>query len=125
MTTQREKLRDDVQFRIPRFLQENPEMSQCVLAKAVGISTGGIRYVLSALLEKGQIKLGKFTEARHKQRFAYILTPKGITLRASLTRRFLARKMAEYNNLKAEIEEVTAGLSDKDQALICARQTDQ
>lgn len=56
MATQRDKLREDVRFRILRLLQENPEMSQRDLARAVGVSTGGIHYVLSALLDKGLVK---------------------------------------------------------------------
>ena len=57
MTTQRDKLREDVQFRILRLLQDNPEMSQRELAKAVCVSTGGIHYVLNALLDKGLLKM--------------------------------------------------------------------
>jgi DNA-binding Lrp family transcriptional regulator len=41
MTTQRDKLREDVRFRILRLLQDNPEMTQRELAKEVGVSTGG------------------------------------------------------------------------------------
>ncbi|MCC5959464.1 MAG: MarR family EPS-associated transcriptional regulator [Rhodobacteraceae bacterium] len=125
MPTQRDKIREDVHFRILRLLNDNPEMSQRDLAKAVGISTGGIHYVLSALLEKGQIKLGKFTAARDKRRYAYVLTPSGIAERAVLTRRFLKRKMAEYEALKAEIEEVGADLPDTDLAALRAEATEQ
>jgi EPS-associated MarR family transcriptional regulator len=112
MTTQRDKLREDVQFRILRLLQDNPEMSQRDLAKAVGVSTGGIHYVLNALLDKGLLKLGNFTAAEDKRRYAYVLTRKGIAARADLTKRFLVRKMAEYELLKAEIEEVRGDMSD-------------
>lgn len=77
MTTQRDKLREDVQFRILRLLQDNPEMSQRDLAKAVGVSTGGIHYVLNALLDRGLLRLGNFTAAEDKRRYAYVLTPKG------------------------------------------------
>jgi len=120
MTTQRNKLREDVQFRILRLLQENPEMSQRDLAKAVGVSTGGIHYVLSALVDKGMLKLGNFTAAADKRRYAYVLTPKGIAAKAKLTRNFLLRKMAEYEALKAEIEGVRAELSDAEFAPIRA-----
>jgi len=116
MTTQRDKLREDVQFRILRLLQDNPEMSQRDLAKAVGVSTGGIHYVLNALLDKGLLKLGNFTAAEDKRRYAYVLTPKGIATKADLTKRFLVRKMAEYELLKAEIEEVRGDLSDAEMA---------
>jgi len=120
MTTQRSKLREDVQFRILRLLQENPEMSQRELARAVGVSTGGINYVLNALLEKGLLKLGSFTAAVDKRRYAYLLTPKGVAAKAKLTRKFLIRKMAEYEALKAEIEDVRGDLSEIDLVAISA-----
>ena len=106
MTNQRNKMHEDAQVRVLRLLQENPEMSQRELAKAVGISTGGIHYVLSSLLDKGLIKLGNFSAAEDKRRYAYVLTRQGIAEKARLTRAFLARKMAEYEALKAEIEAV-------------------
>lgn len=114
MTTQRDKLREDVHFRILRLLQDNPEMSQRDLARAVGVSTGGIHYVLTALVDKGMLKLGNFTASVDKRRYAYKLTPQGIAEKARLTRNFLIRKTAEYEALKAEIEEVRGGLSNKE-----------
>ena len=116
MTTQRDKLREDVQFRILRLLQDNPEMSQRDLAKAVGVSTGGINYVLNALLDKGLLKLGNFTAAEDKRRYAYVLTRRGIAAKADLTKRFLVRKMAECELLKTEIYEVRGELSDAEMA---------
>jgi len=120
MTTQRDKMREDVQVRILRLLQDNPELSQRELAKAVGVSTGGIHYVLNALLEKGLIKLGNFSAAEDKRRYAYVLTPKGVAAKARLTRAFLARKIEEYEAMKTEIEdvqqEVNADEERKDQS---------
>ncbi len=120
MTTQRDKLREDVKFRILCLLKENPEMSQRELAQAVGVSTGGIHYVLNALVEKGMLKLANFTAAEDKRRYAYVLTPKGISAKADLTRRFMIRKLAEYEALKVEIEEVKSDLSDQELAKILA-----
>lgn len=118
MTTQSDKLREDVRFRILRLLQDNPEMSQRQLAKEVGVSTGGIHYVLNALVEKGMLKFSNFTAAEDKRRYAYTLTPQGITEKAHLTRRFMIRKLAEYEALKAEIEQVQGDLSEQDMAQI-------
>ena len=112
MAGQRSKLQEDVHFRVLRLLQTNPEMSQRDLAAAVGISVGGAHYVLSALLEKGLIQLGHFTSAKDKRRYAYILTPKGMAETASITRRFLARKIKEYDALKAEIDALKDQLAD-------------
>tara|TARA_R110002072_G_scaffold79391_4_gene183204 strand:- start:429 stop:800 length:372 start_codon:yes stop_codon:yes gene_type:complete len=108
MAGQQDKLREDAQFRILRLLHDNPEMSQRELAKAVGISAGGVHYVINALVEKGLVKLGSFTAAEDKRRYAYVLTRAGIAAKVDLTRRFLERKMAEYEALRAEIEEISA-----------------
>jgi len=104
MAGQRSKAQEDVRFRVLRLLQENPEMSQRDIASAVGISVGGVHYCLNALIEKGMIKLGNFSAAQDKRRYAYILTPKGLSERATLTSRFLKRKMEEYEALKEEID---------------------
>lgn len=85
-------------------------MSQRNLARALGISTGGIHYALNALLGKGLIKLGNFTAAPDKRRYAYILTPQGVAAKATLTRQFLVRKIAEYEALKLEIDSIAGDL---------------
>jgi EPS-associated MarR family transcriptional regulator len=116
MAGQKNKLQEDVRFRMLRLLEKNPEMSHRELADAVGISTGSTHYVLKAFVDKGLVKLGNFTASEDKRRYAYVLTPKGISERAALTRRFLIRKMEEYEMLKAEIEELRGNLSDADLA---------
>jgi len=116
MTTQRNKLREDVNFRILLLLQDNPEMSQRELVKAVGLSTGGIHYVLNALLDKGLLKIENSTTTKDKRRYAYVLTRRGLATKADLTTRFLVRKMADYEIIKAEIDEVCEDLSDTEMA---------
>ena len=110
MTSKRTKLQEDTHFRVLRLLQENPEMSQRELAIAVGVSVGGMHYVLNALIERGLVKLGNFTAAEDKRRYAYLLTPKGLAEKAALTRKFLVRKAEEYESLKKEIDALTAEL---------------
>ena len=112
MAGQRSKVQEDVRFRVLRLLHENPELSQRDLAEAVGISNGSAHYLLSALLDKGLIKLGNFTAAQDKRRYAYILTPKGIAEKVAITKRFLERKIQEYDALKAEIEALRDELGD-------------
>ncbi len=114
MTNKRTRLQEDTHFRVLRLLQENPEMSQRELAEAVGVSVGGMHYVLSALIDKGLVKLGNFSAAKDKRRYAYVLTPKGIARRAALTRAFMVRKMEEYEALRAEIEDLASEMDDSD-----------
>lgn len=112
MTSKRTKLQEDTHFRVMRLLQENPEMSQRELAAAVGVSVGGMHYVLNALIEKGLVKLGNFTAAEDKRRYAYILTPKGLSEKSAITRRFLVRKIEEYEALKNEIDALASEIED-------------
>lgn len=106
------KLQEDTHFRVLRLLQENPEMSQRELARAVGTSIGGMHYVLAALIDKGFVKLGNFAAAGDRRRYAYILTPTGIAHRTKSTLAFLKRKRAEYEALRQEIEALQAELPD-------------
>ena len=100
---------EDVRFRILRLLQDNPHLTQRQLAGALGISLGKANFCVKALLDKGLldkglIKLHNFKASRNKLAYSYLLTPAGVTEKAALTARFLGRKMAEYEQLKAEIE---------------------
>ena len=113
MTSKRTKLQEDARFRVLRLLQENPEMSQRELAKAAGISVGGMHYVLNALIERGLVKLGNFRSAEDKRRYAYILTPQGVREKSNLAMAFLERKMMEYNDLRAEIETLAGEIGDE------------
>jgi len=104
MAGQRARLHEDVQFRLMRLLEDNPEMSQRDLARAVNISNGSVHYVLSELAERGLVKIGNFTAARDRRRYAYMLTPRGLAEKSRIARAFLARKLEEYEALREEIE---------------------
>ena len=104
MTTRRQTANDDTLFWTLKVLQENPGVSQRTLAKEVGINVSTINFCLKALVEKGWIKLGNFSTTPDKLSYAYLLTPTGVAEKAVLTRRFLQRKMAEYEKLRGEIE---------------------
>jgi EPS-associated MarR family transcriptional regulator len=111
MTSRRNDMREDVRFRILKLLEDCPEMSQRDLAQATGVSLGSVNYCLAALVNKGFVKLGNFSAAHDKRRYAYILTPKGLAAKTTLTRQFLTRKRAEYEALKAEIDALQADLA--------------
>lgn len=108
MTPSTPASRENLRFRVLQLLQENPEMSQREISAALGVSFGGVNYCLQALAEKGMIKIRNFRASNNKLRYAYVLTPQGIAEKTALTGRFLRRKMAEYEALKAEIEAVRA-----------------
>lgn len=103
MTSKRLEHLEDLHFRVLRMLQDRPDMSQRDLAEALGVSNGKLHYCMQALIEKGMVKLGNFANSKHHLGYAYLLTPKGIAQKASMTTRFLKRKMAEYEALRTEI----------------------
>ncbi|MDP2240489.1 MAG: MarR family EPS-associated transcriptional regulator [Burkholderiales bacterium] len=97
---------DESHYRLLKLLEVQPNLSQRELARELGVSLGKINYCLAALIEKGWIKARNFRNNRDKLSYAYLLTPSGIEQKATLTVNFLRRKMAEYDALKHEIEEL-------------------
>ena len=100
-------------MKVMRLISRNPEMSTRQVADEVGISNGSAYYVLTALVEKGFVKLGNFKKNPRKGQYAYLLTPKGIREKSLLTHSFIERKREEFKVLQAEIKalEEEAGLA--------------
>lgn len=105
-------LTEETHLKLLKLLQTNPEMSQRELSRALGISLGKANYCLKALMDKGWIKVNNFRRNPKKLSYAYLLTPTGIEAKASLTARFLLRKVREYEALKQEIEELSQDVAE-------------
>ncbi|KPQ20031.1 MAG: EPS-associated transcriptional regulator, MarR family [Halomonas sp. HL-93] len=105
---------EDTRFRMMRLIEADPNISQRRIARELGISVGAVNYCLNALIEKGLVKIENFRASSRKLSYIYMLTPKGVSEKAGLTRGFLLRKMAEYEALKAEIEEIREHVEDMD-----------
>lgn len=99
-------LTDEIRLRILRELQNEPSLSQRDLAKTLGISLGKTNYCLRALVEKGLVKVENFRKSGNKLAYAYQLTPRGISDKAKMTRRFLRLKQQEFDSLRSEIAEL-------------------
>ena len=104
MASRRQQHQEDVRLRVMRLIDENSRMSSRQIADKVGIANGSAYYVLTALVEKGFVKLGNFKNNPRKDQYAYLLTPKGIREKSLLTHRFIGRKRQEFDALRAEIE---------------------
>ena len=103
---------DELDVALLRRLAESPQASQRELARDTGVSLGKLNYALRALIDKGWVKAGNFGRNQDKLSYAYLLTPSGIEAKARLTRDFLARKMTEYDRLRAQIEDLKAEIGD-------------
>ena len=92
-------------FDVLRKIKSNPKSSQRELAKELGFSLGKLHYCLKALQQKGLVKIENFKKNPNKLNYFYVLTPKGIAAKTKLTINFMKKKMAEYDELKSEIEQ--------------------
>ena len=99
---------DPSQFALLRLLHEQPKLSQRELSHTLGLSLGKTHYVLHALLDRGLVKAQNFKRSDQKVAYAYLLTPAGLRAKLSLTRSFLARKEAEFEQLQVAIATLRA-----------------
>ena len=111
MASRREKLQNDARTRVLRLVSENPHLSTRQVANAVGISNGSAYYLLTALVEKGFVKLENFKNSSRKGQYAYLVTPRGIREKSLLTQRFIERKREEFEELRVEIEALEKEMS--------------
>ena len=115
MASKREQQQEETHFKVMRLLDEDPSISTREIARRVGISNGAAYYCVTALVDKGFVKLKNFARSKTKGNYIYELTPRGIRAKAVLTVSFLERKKHEYEDLKAEIERLESelGLENK------------
>jgi EPS-associated MarR family transcriptional regulator len=99
-------LSDEYRYRILKILEADPQISQRRLAQELGISLGRVNYCLQALIDKGLVKVSNFRNSKARRAYLYVLTPRGIEVRAKTTLRFLKAKSLEYENLARELAEL-------------------
>ena len=91
------------QLQILRNIKE--DISQTSLSKEIGYSVGKVNFILKALVEKGLVKCDRFIASDNRQKYVYLLTDEGIKEKMSLTKKFIDKKKAEYEELQKELEE--------------------
>ena len=106
-------LTDPQRLELLKLLQNQPQMSQRDLAQAMGVSLGKANYCMRALIEKGLVKLENFRRNPDKREYAYLLTPAGLEEKTRITMSFLRRKLAEYEALEKEIEQLRSELKNR------------
>lgn len=96
-------LDNEISLNLLKLLQDEPELTQREMNQKMGVSLGKINYCISALVQKGMIKVERFKKAKKKSAYMYRLTPEGFEEFASLTVSFLKVRIAEYDKIKTEI----------------------
>ena len=97
----------EIRYRLLKLLENNPNLTQRQMAEKMVLSLGKFNYCLKKLAKKGSVKIERFTTSDRKAAYMYLLTPRGIEEKTRITANFLKRKMAEYEQLKQEIRELT------------------
>ena len=118
MASRRDQRQQETHFKVMQLVDADPSISTREIANKVGISNGSAYYCVTALIDKGFVKLKNFTQSKTKANYIYELTPRGIRVKAAMTVQFLERKRDEYNGLKAEIEKLEneLGLDDEEKS---------
>ncbi len=99
---------DELEYRVLKWLQNNPNVTQRQLASELGVSLGKVNFLLKSLTQAGWVKLENFKRSDNKMGYAYLLTPSGLMEMAKITRSFLERKEVEYQQLNNEIQQLRA-----------------
>jgi EPS-associated MarR family transcriptional regulator len=114
-------LEDETRYKLLKLLNSNPELSQREVARELGISLGKVNYCLRSLMQRGWVKAVNFKNNGRKSAYMYLLTRRGIEEKTRVTVRFLQRKLAEYEELRLEIERIRGDADGRD---VATRQDD-
>jgi EPS-associated MarR family transcriptional regulator len=93
-------------YKVLKILEAHPEISQRELARKLGMSLGKANYCMRALMEKGFVKVSRFSKSDSKSAYAYLLTPAGIEQKICAASYFLKLKQLEFETLEKEIQEL-------------------
>ena len=104
-------------IKLLNHIQQNPEATQRELVEKLDVSLGKVNFLIKALTEKGIIKLKRFKNSNDKMAYLYLITPKGIAAKASITGEFLKLKLKEYSELKKEIKRLKNDIVGKGKIL--------
>ena len=108
----------EIHLKLLKLLQEEPELTQREMNQRMGVSLGKINFCISALSQKGMIKVERFKKAKNKSAYIYRLTPKGFDELARLTLSFLKLKIQEYDKVKQEIKSLSEQINKIDPELL-------
>lgn len=99
-------LTEEASYKLLKRLEATPAISQRELAREMGMSLGKVNFCVRALIDKGMVKASNFHNSQNKLSYLYVLTPKGVESKITLTAKFLKRKTAEYEALQKEIAQL-------------------
>jgi len=83
-------------------IEENPDITQATLADQLGVAVGTVNWHIKRLVDKGYVKVKR----AERKKLRYIITPKGIALRANLTFRYIEWSLLLYRKTRQRVSEL-------------------
>ena len=99
---------DELEYRVLKWLQNNPNVTQRQLALELGVSLGKVNFLCKFVSQVGWVKVEYFKRSDNKMGYAYLLIPSVLMEIAKITLSFLERKEVEYQQLENEIQQLRA-----------------
>jgi predicted transcriptional regulator len=78
----------------------DPDVNQAALATQLGVAVGTVNWHLKRLIAKGYVKV----QRAERKKLRYIITPKGIALRARLTIDYIERSLTVYRKTRSRVK---------------------
>jgi DNA-binding MarR family transcriptional regulator len=79
-------------------IEADPDATQASLAARLGVAVGTVNWHLKRLVAKGYVKVKR----AERRKLRYIITPRGIALRARLTVAYVQNSMALYRQARRD-----------------------
>jgi len=90
------------QLQMLETLEANPEITQADLAAQVGVAVGTVNWYLKQWSQKGLLKVRQIG----RWRWQYILTPKGISEKTRLAKKYLEHSMRVYRRTREDARSI-------------------
>ncbi len=85
-------------------IEQDPDVNQATLAAQLDVAVGTVNWHLKRLISKGYVKVKR----AQRRKLRYLITPKGVTLRARLTVEYVERNLRLYRKTRQRVNELVA-----------------
>jgi DNA-binding MarR family transcriptional regulator len=107
----------DYDLQILNHIEENPDTTQADLAMRLGVAVGSVNWYIKRLINKGYIKVTQM----QRRRLRYLLTPKGISEKARLTKEFMQASLHWYRETRRVSKEFLEQIKQAGYDTVCIR----
>ncbi|MBI3160571.1 MAG: winged helix-turn-helix transcriptional regulator [Chloroflexi bacterium] len=87
-------------------IEQDPDVTQASLAGQLGVAVGTVNWHLKRLVSKGYVKV----QRAQRRKLRYLITPKGVALRARLTVNYVERNFRLYRRTREHVAALLAEL---------------